>query len=241
MSQNGKWTHVASDNAETPAEAYADLAPVLCAFSEVQQKSPASLRIYDPYFCAGTAAVRLANAGFPTVKNVQEDFYSSKAYIFAAPTCDVVVTNPPFSGSHIPRLLGWVARLKIPAALLLPQHVATKRAWREFKSAAVNAGRPEPIYIGPRAAAYEFETPVSNGPVKRAGCFQCVWFIVCATHAQHEAVIKAWRRSPPPAAALAEGDPKSLPQLTITSRITPAERRWRKKLRGAKANHSSAV
>jgi hypothetical protein len=42
-----------ADHAESPPQAYSDIAPVLGALAESLSKSPAELRIYDPYFCAG--------------------------------------------------------------------------------------------------------------------------------------------------------------------------------------------
>lgn len=222
-----------TDDAETPAAAYVDIAPLLRSVAATLGVTDAGLRILDPFFCRGSVRARLAAAGFPCVRNVDEDFYRTDAYMrpeAAAASFDVVVTNPPFSGSHISRALAWAARVPQPALLLLPQHVARQRAFFDFVAALAARGHPAPFFVGPRAAAYAFDAP--TGHVRQPGSFQCVWFVAlkqCTAMA-----LEAWSSAAaPPAAALALGDPRRLPQLTLVPRLTPAERRWRRKLRAA--------
>ena len=224
---------VPADDAETPAAAYVDIATLLRSVAASLGVAPAAaLRVYDPYYCRGSARARLAAAGFPCVRNVDEDFYRTDAYArpAAAAAFDAVITNPPFSGAHIARALAWAPRVPQPALLLLPQHVARQRAYFDFVAALAARGHPAPLFVGPRAAAYAFDAP--PGHVRQPGSFQCVWF--CALKQCTAAALEAWNAAaPPPAAALALGDPRRLPQLTLALRLTPAERRWRRKQRAA--------
>ncbi|GBG32671.1 Protein FAM173B [Hondaea fermentalgiana] len=114
--------HTASDDhCETAPEAYADVAPLLRALAKKLGKSPAELRIYDPYFCAGAVVKNLGVLGFENVYNKCEDFYTSET-----PEHDVLVTNPPYSFDHVERLLDFTAKNKKPALLLMPNYVCGK-------------------------------------------------------------------------------------------------------------------
>jgi hypothetical protein len=85
--------------------------------------------IWDPFYCNGTVKKLFLEMGFPNVKNDNVDFYQliqqDKARI---PRHDVLVTNPPYSDNHIPRLLQFVVERqvpqRIPCCLLLPNWVA---------------------------------------------------------------------------------------------------------------------
>jgi len=221
---------VEADDAETPAAAYADVAPLLSSVAKSLGVAAASLRVFDPYYCRGSVRARLAAAGFPRVRNEDEDFYRSDAYARpeAAGGFDVAVTNPPFSGTHIARALAWAARVPQPALLLLPQHVARQRAYFECLDALAERGHPVPCFVGPRTAAYAFDAP--PGHVRQPGSFQCVWY--CFLKGCTAAALGEWAAAEP-AAALALGDPRRLPQLMLAPRLTPAERRWRRKQRTA--------
>jgi hypothetical protein len=84
------------DHCESPVEAYADLAPLLTKVALEMGKTPATLRIYDPFFCEGAVVSRLASLGFSTVYNKPEDFYA-KVDSNTIPEYDCLVTNPPYS------------------------------------------------------------------------------------------------------------------------------------------------
>jgi hypothetical protein len=51
------------DHCESPLEAYADAAPLLNALAEELGVGPAELRIYDPYYCAGSMKVGTSKQG----------------------------------------------------------------------------------------------------------------------------------------------------------------------------------
>ena len=102
----------ASDHCETPRAAYADIAPlldVLARRSVPGAPARARLAIYDPYFCAGGAKARLASLGFERVYNRNEDFYAA-ASAGRCPAHDVLLTNPPFSGDHLRRILHFATK-----------------------------------------------------------------------------------------------------------------------------------
>lgn len=92
------------DHCETSPRAYDDIAPLLTLLARNLGKAPQDLAVYDPYFCAGGTKLHLAKLGFPNVYNECEDFY---AVIDGkrVPEHDVIVTNPPYSGDHVKRLL----------------------------------------------------------------------------------------------------------------------------------------
>jgi hypothetical protein len=203
----------------------------------------------------GSVTRHLGRLGFESVRNENTDFYATIAE-GSTPTFDVLVTNPPFSSDHMERFLSFAAGLSQPWFALMPQFVFQKKYFHEFKAAALAAGRESPLFIGPSRAAYVFTAPstlddghtllVPDAPQGRraidadggsvrvfAGKFQCVWF---GCLGQHRASVLAWWRKkyegrPGVTAVLAEDDPTAqLPQLVLTKRPAPSERRWRKKV-----------
>jgi len=110
------------DHCETPEVAYDDIVLALSWLAETLHKPPHQLRIWDPYFCAGAVVKNLASRGFPLVHNKNEDFYKviEDGLI---PEYDVLVTNPPYSGDHVERILRFCADSKKPWFLLVPNYV----------------------------------------------------------------------------------------------------------------------
>lgn len=122
------------DHAETPLRAYADVAPLLHLVAGKLGKSASALRIYDPYYCAGSMRAHLASLGFTSVYNACEDFYARLAS-GTVPEFDVLVTNPPFSGDHIERLLAFCCGIPQPWLILMPQYIFNKPFfWRLVRS-----------------------------------------------------------------------------------------------------------
>lgn len=278
------------DAAETPLEAYLDVAPFLDAVATALGKTRATLVVYDPFYCEGSMKTHLAALGFTRVINENRDFYADIA-AGTVPPHDVLLTNPPFSGSHMPRLLAFAAAQKgvgagssssspPPFAFLMPAFVARKGYWLEYcKTASC-----KPLYLGPGAAPYAFTAPrlAADGVTPfvphrekdagrdeeetaeediedanvRAGSFQCIWFLQPRTDGLRKAVEQAFADAAASAvtgsskeeeaagASAAETRPSpvlahaadALPQLAPAGRRpTPAERRWRKKVREAAA------
>lgn len=65
----------ATDHCETPGAAYDHVAPLLRMLAALSGRTPATLRIYDPYYCEGGVVGRLGELGFHRVYNEREDFY----------------------------------------------------------------------------------------------------------------------------------------------------------------------
>jgi hypothetical protein len=63
------------DHAETEPRAYCHVVPVVQLVTKHFQIKPNKLQIWDSYFCKGTMVKHLADLGFPSVRNFNEDFY----------------------------------------------------------------------------------------------------------------------------------------------------------------------
>lgn len=116
-----------ADHCETSKESYADIAPLLRLLQEkLVAKREGELRIYDPYFCAGTMKQHLGALGFHKVYNENEDFYQTIAD-GKVPEHDVLITNPPLRrGTHPP--FARVCTCKQQALLLAPPGICARQA-----------------------------------------------------------------------------------------------------------------
>ena len=115
----------ADDHCETSPTAYKDIVPMLKSIAKLAGRTPETLRIYDPYYCSGAVVRNLADLGFSSVYNKCEDFYKvvKKKKV---PVFDVLVTNPPYSETHVKRLLRFCAKQSVPCLLLMPNHIQDK-------------------------------------------------------------------------------------------------------------------
>ena len=110
-----------ADHAETPLKAYQDVIPTLKTLAKRLGKDPKDLLIYDPYYCDGGVKRRLAKLGFENCFNENKDFYAEVAND-TFPDFDILVTNPPYSGSHVEKLVTFCRALGKPALLLMPNY-----------------------------------------------------------------------------------------------------------------------
>jgi hypothetical protein len=108
------------DHCETPLQAYKDVEPVLVALAKAIGKTKATLRILDPFYCDGAARRHLHELGFTSARNDNADWYE-RLRTGTVPDHDVLLTNPPYSGGHLRRILEHVAKSNKPALLLLPR------------------------------------------------------------------------------------------------------------------------
>ena len=119
----------ADDHCETSPEAHAHIVNFLNKAAQACGKTPKSLVIYDPYFCAGGTKRSFAALGFPNVVNENKDFYSVLER-GEVPAHDVLVTNPPYSADHVERCITFAARNLYqhgrPYFLLLPSYCVNK-------------------------------------------------------------------------------------------------------------------
>ena len=254
MSNDKSHTHSflvhAGDHAETPWTSYRDIEGILSLVAQYLGKSKSTLKVYDPYYCQGTCVTHLSSLGFTDVYNKNEDFYEAQR-TGKVPLYDVLVTNPPFSGDHMERILEFVWASNKPFLLLLPQYVSKKAYFLNSLKGAQSGARRVVSYLGPLHEPYAFTAP-SRLDVKQmreargaeeiefthsgkgykvgAGSFQCVWFFSLGMEL-HDKVIASWHsvmRDSVSYAIIAE-NVKDLPQLQAAPKVTPAERRWRKK------------
>ena len=123
-----------NDHCESPLLAYQDISPVLDFICAKLGKTRATLRIYDPYYCEGAMKAHLLTCGFSDVYNKMEDFYKV-IEAKACPDYDVLVTNPPYSNDHVPRLLSFATREKKPFFLLMPNWCYTKEYYSRITQA----------------------------------------------------------------------------------------------------------
>eukprot|EP00242_Pyramimonas_sp_CCMP2087_P007396 CAMPEP_0198209938 /NCGR_PEP_ID=MMETSP1445-20131203/17823_1 /TAXON_ID=36898 /ORGANISM="Pyramimonas sp., Strain CCMP2087" /LENGTH=284 /DNA_ID=CAMNT_0043883855 /DNA_START=172 /DNA_END=1022 /DNA_ORIENTATION=- len=131
-----------ADDCETSLQAYKDIAPVLTKLAQKLGKPKAELRIYDPYYCQGAVPKHLNKLGFPLVYNKDEDFYA-KLDAGELPPHDVLLTSPPYSATHVKKLLEHVGQSKVPWILLLPDYVHRK----QYYTPAV--GHHNPFFLLP--------------------------------------------------------------------------------------------
>ena len=129
------------DHCETPLKAYVDVAPLLRGLARDLGVAAKDLRIYDPYYCEGGMRAHLAALGFHTVINRNVDFYREP---LATDAFDVLVTNPPYSANHVPRILSFCAELSAsahkPWLLLVPAYVHDKPYYSALISPAQGVG-----------------------------------------------------------------------------------------------------
>merc|ERR1712151_1064397 len=107
------------DHCETSLEAYMDIAPFLDFLASQLGKNRTTLSIYDPYFCAGTMKRHLGSLGFHSVYNECEDFYGV-IRDGRIPPHDVLVTNPPYSKTHVQSIIRFCNAHYKSSFLLLP-------------------------------------------------------------------------------------------------------------------------
>ena len=145
------------DHCESPLEAYRDVAPLLRMLAHNLGKTPETLSIYDPYYCAGAMVRHLDSLGFKTVHNKCEDFYS-KIAAGTIPQHDVVVTNPPYSGKHVEKLLRFARKNGKPFLLLMPNYFVAKEYYTEELGDAPADVHGTMLYLHPWKR-YNYWTP----------------------------------------------------------------------------------
>ena len=121
-----------TDHCETPLDAYRDVIAVLDQIAKSLGKTRNSVSIYDPYYCDGGVEAKLNLLGCQNVLNENQDFYMNITNK-SIPDYDVLVTNPPYSGDHIEKLLTFTASSKKPYLLLMPHFVYTKDYYTRSK------------------------------------------------------------------------------------------------------------
>lgn len=155
IKSNDQWNFPVdyNDHFETPLQAYEDLNFIIELLTNDIGKEKRDVCIYDPYFCKGKMVEHLNSLGYANVINRNVNFYSDVSkrntpglkyityfcYVVVIVTLlyvdfDILVTNPPYSGEHKPRLLDFLKSSGKPFAILLPVYTATKSYWKTFIS-----------------------------------------------------------------------------------------------------------
>jgi hypothetical protein len=169
------------DHCETGIKAFRDLKFILQAFARILNRSPTeTLSLYDPYFCTGRVKEHLARLGFPNVYNENEDFYA-KINDQAVPPHDLLITNPPYSEDHMPRILEYCASQPEPFLLLLPSYVVFK----DYYLAYLASPGCKPIFCVPKSGRYSYNSPSDesqNLRAQRIAPFASFWYIDCKQH-----------------------------------------------------------
>lgn len=132
-----------TDHCETPVQAYRDAINILDRLAKSLNKTRTTLTIYDPYYCDGGVKQKLASFGFTSVINRNRDFYQDIDNNLT-PEYDVLVTNPPYSGVHMEKILAFCSDIsktprKKPFLLLLPHFVYTKDYYQRALSPQVSS------------------------------------------------------------------------------------------------------
>lgn len=132
-----------TDHCETPLQAYRDAINILDRLAKSLNKTRSTLTIYDPYYCDGGVKKKLASFGFTSVINRNRDFYQDIDNNLT-PEYDVLVTNPPYSGVHMEKILAFCSDIskaprKKPFLLLLPHFVYTKDYYQRALSPQVSS------------------------------------------------------------------------------------------------------
>ncbi|CAM9561535.1 unnamed protein product, partial [Heterosigma akashiwo] len=147
------------DHFETPFIAYQHLVPVLNYFAQSLNKSPKKLRIYDPYYCAGSAVSHLNKLGFKHVINNLRDFYADIREQ-NIPEYDILVSNPPYSDDHKEKCLEFCRNSGKPWCLLLPNYIANKQY---YKTIITGTGGPQGVFYLSPSLKYEYQHPEEKG------------------------------------------------------------------------------
>ena len=213
----------AGDHAETPYEAWRDIAPLLHRLAARLRVPADTLRLYDPFYCTGRCKELLQSLGFPSVHNCNEDFYALQA-AGAVPEYDVLCSNPPYTRDHLERVFTFAFSTHKPWMLLVPHYCARKPWFLSWLDAEAARGRigARPAYLGPKTTPYIFTAPSLRQDVRekrgdaldvRAGKFQAIWFV--SLGASHQApVLEWWRRiHADRAECVVAASPTELPQL----------------------------
>jgi hypothetical protein len=150
-----------ADHCETPSIAYEDISPVLFFLARAVGKTPSELRIYDPYFCAGSIKRHLVELGYSNVYNMCEDFYE-KIATGTTPEYDVLITNPPYlptdERDHVEEITKFITASDKPWLILQPNYVYTKDYWTTLTSGVQHG--PRPFFLTPpQPRDYVYETP----------------------------------------------------------------------------------
>ena len=183
----------ADDHCESPLEAYHDILPLLENLCGDNKKD---FTIYDPYYCNGAVKRNLKSLGFPSVYNEKEDCYQAWSSGVGYPHFQALITNPPYSEEHIPKLLEHITSSNFGNRswfLLLPTWVHKKDY---YKLATANI---QPFYLVPKKRytylpPKQFREKKASDVHKKSSPFVSMWYIWGGTSKKNEEMIQSYNK-----------------------------------------------
>jgi len=222
------WDCDDGDHCETPALAYAHIAPILALVASSLGTS-SNLKLYDPYFCAGSTSTHLRALGFPDVYNRPVDFYAAQSSTPPdIPPFDLLVSNPPFSKDHPRRCMSYALNSGRPFLLLLPNYEACST----WLSELLTSCNQQLLYLAPHKR-YVCRSPPSlrcgsNKALKYVAPFPLLWFIGLPDPLLRSQVLSAWQAasssSPTPPSSLSWPSPSDVALVSDCSQLPPSSR-----------------
>lgn len=199
------------DHCESPFESYKHIEPILTQIAKLNKKSNKEkdeLRIYDPYYCNGLVKQNLAQMGFTNVYNECEDAYktwddsdTTQPY---PENIDLLITNPPYSGDHIERLMEHVSTSHHmegkPWCLLMPNYVHKKEYYKKTIDKYKKGGNCiQPFYLVPKKRYVylppkNFREKKDSDVHKKSSPFVSMWYIWGGTREKTESLIRAYTK-----------------------------------------------
>jgi hypothetical protein len=189
------WNCDDGDHCETPSLAYAHIAPILALISSSIGIN-ANIKLYDPYYCAGSTATHLNALGYPDVYNRPVDFYAAQSSIPPSiPPFDVLVSNPPFSEDHPRRSMTFALSSGRPFLILLPNFEACSTWLCELLS----SHKQTLLYLAPHKR-YVCRSPSSlrsgsNKALKYVAPFPLLWLIGLPDPVLRSQIVSSWLAS----------------------------------------------
>ena len=190
------------DHCESPADSYRDIEPILKALV-TSNRDADQLAIYDPYYCNGSVIRHLSDIGFSNVYNKKEDCYKtwSQDTTQPYPSFDVFLTNPPYSGDHIPRLINHIfsrdfLNSRKPWLLLMPTFVHKK----DFYKDALQKSGVKPFYLVPKKRYIylppkNFREKKISDVHKKSSPFPSMWYVWGGSEAVTESMIRKYHQA----------------------------------------------
>jgi hypothetical protein len=183
----------ADDHCESPLEAYHDIVLLLKHLQNQHYAESQKFTIYDPYYCDGAVKRNLQQLGFDSVYHEKEDCYQqwASASFHTRHSFHVLVTNPPYSGDHMERLLQYVQThyQTRPFFLLLPNWVV-KKDYYQTCTASIRPFYLVPhkryVYVPPK----DFRPSKKSDTHKKSAPFVSMWYCWGGTMARNEALIQ---------------------------------------------------
>lgn len=186
------------DHCESPLQAYAHIQPLLSRVADKLKHgiSGKDLSIYDPYFCNGAVIDNMKALGFPSVYNKKEDCYQVWSSSTVYPPFDALVTNPPYSGDHIEKLVDHITSPNMigrPWFLLMPDWVHKK----DYFVSKTKSSQMQPFYLVPKKRYVylppkDYRASKKSDVHKKSSPFNSMWYIWGGTRELNDQLLQLY-------------------------------------------------